>query len=196
MLTGLDASMTPPLTISYEIDASDRLIHVNERWSEYAQTNNGEQVMPDVVLGETLWNFISDSTTQDIYRRLVLIARQGRSSSFRYRCDAPRYKRMFQMNIGATERGTVEFKSTLLSEEERPAIALLMPRSCPSNIYVRICSWCHVVAWPGEAWKPLETAAERVVSIEETDLPELTHGICEACARKMLELAGSNPPET
>jgi len=178
------------MTISYQIDASDRLIQVNEGWSDYARTNNGEHVMPERVIGEPLWNYITDSTIHDIYRRLVTIARQGRSSSFRYRCDAPRYRRMFQMKISATEDGSVEFKSTLLTEEERPAIALLIPRSRPSNIYVRICSWCHVVAWPGESWKPLESAAERVVSVDEADLPELTHGICEACAKSMLELAG------
>jgi hypothetical protein len=187
--------MTTPLTISYQINASDRLIQMNEGWSEYARVNDGEQVMPEMVLGEPLWNFISDSTIHDIYRRLVLIARQGRSSSFRYRCDAPRFKRTFQMKISATEQGNVEFESTLLSEEERPAIPLLMVRTRPSNVYVRICSWCHVVAWPGETWKPLEAAAERVVAVDEANLPELTHGICEACSQSMLVLTGEKLSE-
>jgi len=180
--------MTPSLTISYQIDSSDRLVQVNEGWSEFARGNDGEQVMPELVLGEPLWKFISDHTVSDIYRRLVLIARQGRRSSFRYRCDAPRYKRTFQMEISATEQGHVKFRSALLSEEERAAVPLLMPRTRPSNTYVRICSWCHVVAWPGETWKPLETATERVVDVDEADPPELTHGICETCAQSMLEL--------
>ncbi len=184
--------MTSLLTISYQIDASDRFIQMNDGWSEFARGNDGEQVMPEVVLGEPLWNYISDSTIQDIYRRLVLIARQGRNSSFRYRCDAPRYKRTFQMEITATEQGHVKFTSTLLSEEERAAVPLLMARTRSSNIYVRICSWCHVVAWPGETWKPLEAAAERVVDVDEADLPELTHGICETCAQSMLDLL-ANP---
>lgn len=180
--------MTTSLTISYQIDAADRIIQVSDEWSDFARANDGEQVMPEHVLGVLLWSFISDYTIHDIYRRLVLIARQGRSSSFRYRCDAPRYKRTFQMNISATEQGNVNFESTLLSEEERPAIPLLMARTHRSNVYVRVCSWCHAVAWPGEPWESLETAAERIMSTDESDLPELTHGICETCAKNILKL--------
>lgn len=179
--------------VAYQIDALDRLIEVNQAWTEFARANNGLEVLPEFVLGKSLWNFITDVTVEEIYRRLAKLAREGRDTQFRYRCDSPKQKRIFQMRILGRPGGKVEFTSTLLSAEDRPAIPLLKARSEFSGIYVRICGWCHAVAWPGESWRPLEMAAERVIGLEETELPELSHGICEACAAGMMVMMKPPP---
>ncbi len=180
--------MNPGTTISYQIDATDRLIQVNPAWTEFALANEGAKVLPEVILGKSLWQFISADPIQDIYRRLTRLARDGRGSTFRFRCDSPSQHRIFRMGIAALPAGKVEFTSTLLNEEDRPSISLLQSRTSSSQLPIRICSWCHAVAWPGEAWQPLESAAERALGLEEADLPELSHGICEACAAGMMAM--------
>lgn len=180
--------------VSYQIDALDRLIEVNQAWTEFARANDGLQVLPEFVLGKSLWQFITDATVENIYRRLAKLAREGRDTQFRYRCDSPKQKRIFQMRITGRPGGRVEFSSTLLSTEDRQAIPLLKLRTEYSGVYVRICGWCHSVAWPGESWRPLETAAERVIGLEETNLPELSHGICAACAARMMVMI--QPPNS
>lgn len=180
--------MNPSTTISYQIDATDRLIEVNSTWTEFALANEGAQSLPEVVLGKSLWQFISDATIQDIYRRLTRLARQGRGATFRYRCDSPTTKRIFRMGIAALPTDKVEFTSTLLSAEDRPPISLLKARAASSQLQVRICSWCHAVAWPGETWQLLELAAERAIGLDEAELPELSHGICEACSAGMMAM--------
>lgn len=186
--------MNPGTTISYQIDTMDRLIQVNESWTAFALANGGERVLPELVLGKTLWHFISDTTIQNIYRRLTNLARQGRGALFRYRCDSPQEKRIFQMRVIALLAGKVEFTSTLLNAEERPAIPLLNARAPSALLHVRICSWCHAVAWPGETWRPLESAAERLIGRGDNELPDLSHGICEACAAGMMAMMTAPAP--
>lgn len=179
-------------SLSYRIDAEGRIQHVGERWDDFALANDGAHATAARVLGRPLWTFIVDATIQDLYSRLIKIARQGRPSEFRYRCDAPRVRRVFQMRIAAAE-GDVTFTSTLESAvvQQRPTLLLAaLPRQ--TDVLVRICSWCHCVAWPGESWVPLEDSVERVQLLESHQVPGLTHGICESCAAGMLRVIRGN----
>ena len=98
---------------------------MNETWQDAARQNQGEAVLSDRVLGRDLWQSVGDDTVRQIYKRLIRRARGGTPVEFRYRCDAPARRRVFTMSIQSLADGQVEFASTLVQEEARPAVALL-----------------------------------------------------------------------
>lgn len=174
------------LIVSYEIDASDHLSRLNEGWDDFARTNDGVGLLAPEVLGSRLWDHISDPTIHDIYIRIVKRAREGRATTFRYRCDSARHLRVFRMHVSADDAGTVRFVSTLETETSRNSIALLDPQAARTKLLVRLCSWCHAIAWPHQPWAPLEHAAEKLLLLTGGEVPRLTHGICEPCASEMI----------
>lgn len=170
----------------YRIDHLDRVVEVNSAWTDFAHANEGEAVHAERVLNRSLWDFIADDTVDDVYRRIVQRARDGATLSFRYRCDSPSRLRICRMTVEPMQDRAVRFTSTPVVEFKRVPLALLEPRRPATATFVRMCSWCHSLAWPGERWVPLEDAAERIQLLDPRMLPTLTHGICPDCAERML----------
>lgn len=172
-------------TIRYWIDSQDRIVRVNEEWQRFAEENDGSESLSGGCLGMSLWSFIGDATLSNIYRDMVNLARAGRPIRFAFRCDAPRFRRLFEMRILATAGDLVEFASTLKSEEEREAVPILDCRQARNSQFVRMCSWCQRIA-VNDRWLPAEIAVERLGFMMAPTVPELTHGVCEACLSKMM----------
>ncbi len=172
-------------TIRYWIDAQDRVIWVNSEWAKFAAENDGGAVgAASGIVGRTLWSFIDDPTLCGLYREMVLIARKGRPVSFGYRCDAPCFRRTFQMCISRGAGEEVEFASTLESEEARERVSLLDCRQPRNDQFVRMCSWCQRVH-ANSRWMPVEAAIIELGLMSSPTLPAVTHGICEDCYSKM-----------
>lgn len=176
------------LVITYQIDAEDRLVGMNEAWTTFAENNRGEQAMPDQVLGRCLWEVVTDPALQELYRHMVRQARAGQPVRFRYRCDAPHERRVFEMAIREAGPGVVEFRSELKAAEERPPVAWLDPEVRRGPALVRLCSWCGRVALPDGRWVAVERAMELHQALQQAEAPAITHGICEDCAQRMTEL--------
>lgn len=176
------------MMISYAIDADDRLVDFNQSWTDFARANRGEQALPGVVKGRRLWDFVSDPTSQELYRRMVRRARGGESVLFRYRCDAPHERRVFTMEIRGGPDGRVEFESVMVKSEPRPAVAWLEPAAPASPELVRMCSWCARVAVGDDRWVVVERAMEEHQALKREGNPAITHGICGECEREMLRL--------
>lgn len=166
----------------YRIDAEDRIRDMGRAALEGSHPGG-----PARYIGRVLWEFLQDRATVEIYRHLVRAARQGRFVRFRYRCDAPNARRLFSMAIHRTEDGLVEFATELLREEARPAVALLDPAIGPrSSEFQRVCSWCERAALPDGRWVRIEEAVETLGLLQREALPQLTHGICERCAKRIM----------
>ncbi len=181
------SSTLPEMEIVYQIDRNDRLCEVGGSWTRFAQANNGDSVMPERVLGRSLWDFISDNHVRELYRQILRRARAGHPARFDYRCDAPESRRLFRMTIRTVAGGNVEFMSRLLWQEARPRVDLLDHEMPASGPWVRVCSWCQKVSLPDGAWVPVEEAAEKLGFLGEEHTPRLTHGICPSCHSAMLE---------
>ncbi len=184
--------MTPetlrdPLCLTYRIDAANRILWVNEAWSDFARANNGENMLPERVLGADLLASIADRTVRELYASMIRRARVGRPVQFNYRCDAPDKRRLFTMKIGALANGEVEFSSTLLSEESRPSIPLLEPGGRRSQTFLRVCSWCQRIALPSGEWVEAEEAVSAQQVMEADEIPAISHTICESCHLDMME---------
>ena len=127
-------------TIRYRIDVNDHFVGLDENWQRFAQQNDAVGSSAERVIGHKMWDWISDPTLQEIYHLLVLEARRGHSVHFQYRCDAPAFRRLFEMGIRSLDGGEVEFLSTLISEEARPPVFLLDRGQRRNEEFVRVCS--------------------------------------------------------
>lgn len=182
------ASAPRPQVVVYRIDESDRLCAVNDAWRHFALENGGGGALADGLLGAPLWPCIADSSARELYRRLTARARAGQPVCFRYRCDAPAFRRTFAMSIEGRADGEVVFSSELLVSEPRPTVPLLDHRSGRSSALIRVCGWCQLVAAGPEEWVPVEDAVTRLGLLETELLPAMTHGICGACEQEMMKL--------
>lgn len=178
-------------SIVYRVDAQDRIVSVNEQWSQFARSNHGELVMPEHVLGQDLLGSVSDPTVRELYRAILERVRRGPVVRFDYRCDAPDWRRTFAMTVRLIEDGVVEFESTLLHEEARPTVALLSPGEKRNASFLIVCSWCQRVKLSDQVWLPVEDAVTELRLLEAEQLPAISHGICRRCSETMM--AGLGP---
>jgi hypothetical protein len=176
---------------SYRIDSDNRLVAMSDNWDGFAHANDGANCSRASLLGRSLLDFVGDSTVQYIYTLLIQRARAGRPARFEYRCDAPGFRREFEMQITAVSPAEVEFISTLQREQARPAIDLFRPPVPGAHRFLRMCSWCHAVTLGTNDWRPLEAAASEPEIMEAGKHTGVTHGICAPCAEAMLRLASS-----
>lgn len=176
-----------PNIISYRLDAADRLIAVGGSWEKFAQENEGAGAMPVRVLGRSLWDFVTDPSLQELYRRLMKDVRAGRSVRFRCRCDAPAERRVFaiEIKLAAPQPGEVEYITELVAVQPRPSVSWLEGHQSRGPNLVPICSWCSRVRLPDGLWVAIEQAMEKYEDLLGDRVPGLTHGICEDCLSEM-----------
>lgn len=164
----------------------DRITWVNGDWMRFAADNDGKTCESAQIVGKRLWPCIQDETIGELYRHLTDQARKGKQVRFNYRCDAPSFRRLFEMQIIGLENDGVEYCSTLLDEEPRTTVPLLDSLQPRNRDLVRVCSWCQRIAVDGQ-WVSVEDAVQALGLMEAKMVPGLTHGICKECETKMME---------
>ncbi|MDQ3171420.1 MAG: hypothetical protein M3Q55_14895 [Acidobacteriota bacterium] len=171
----------------YRIDRGDVIADTNDAWAHFAQANQAPQLSD--VLGQSLWDHVSDNTTRQIYRDLIARVRAGHEVTFPYRCDAPALRRFMRMTMRpAPDRGVL-FDSVIERAEARPAPPLLGgPAAGSSGVIVRVCSWCKRVH-VRETWQEVEVAVESL-GLFDGPAPALTHGMCEDCYARIMQAGG------
>ncbi len=170
--------------VVYRLNDRDELVFANPAWDRFAAANSGEFVTAERALGRSLWGFISDATTRQLYRDVLRRVRGGRPVRFNFRCDSPAIRRLMEMDVTLAAAGGVEFRTRALSEDSRPFQALLAPSALHSDELMRMCSWCKKVD-VGGAWAEVEEAVARLRLFERALLPSITHGICDPCYEGM-----------
>ncbi len=91
------------------------------------------------------------------------------------------------MTISARPEGAVEFETHALRVEDREPVPLLARSTTRSTDLLRACAWCNRinVGSGSDPWVEVEDATERLLLFERDRMPQLTHGICEACLESM-----------
>lgn len=171
--------------VRYRIDDRDTIVFVDETWDRFAESNDGAEITSSLILGRSLWDFISDEATLQLYQHLVARIRQGRQAKFDFRCDSPSCRRHLAMTIHALPAGSIEFSTQCLRIEERPPMALLARGTTRSVESLRVCAWCNRIDLSSAEWLEVEVAVERLKLFESSQLPQLTHGMCMACFARM-----------
>ncbi len=179
-------------------DGKDDIVFVDEAWSRFARDNWRPDFDPSLVLGRSLWSFVSEPATRQILGRLCERLRStGRGLTLPFRCDSPDRRRHMEMTVEVTERGGLLWRSHLLAEEARPAVDLLRQVNPLEDRLLVMCSWCKRVLppeWlPGvqapvgqETWLEVEEMLPDLAAMGQGFFPNLSHGICQACHDRVM----------
>ena len=184
-------NLNPKSCIEYEIDSTDIIININKYWQELARKSHLSDLASDQLIGRKLWDFISCDKTIHIYKLIVERVRlHFLSIKFSFRCDSPKFRRFMDLYVSPESNGAVKFKSVLIREEPRPYVCLLDPKFNRSGAFLRICSWCKLIAVSESNWQEAERAIESLNIFGSERMPELTHTICASCKEKYLNQLG------
>ena len=178
--------MVSPLDVAYRIDSTDCITSVSEGWNSFATANGGESLLPPGILGTSLWPWIVDPTTHQVYRSLLTRVRKGAGPvRFQFRCDGPDRRRLLQMQISVAPGDSVDFQTTLLRNQTRAEVGLMDPTTLRSDALLTICAWCMRLPVSGE-WLEIEQAVSALGLFEASTMPRLSHGMCPTCYNSML----------
>jgi len=187
------------LPVTYRIDSTDRITTVSEGWISFAKANGGERLLPPGIVGTSLWPWIVDPPTRQVYRSLLTRVRKGAGAiRFRFRCDGPDRRRLLQMQIAVTASDHVDFQTTMVRDQPRAEVGLMDAATLRSDALLTICGWCMRVPVTGK-WSEIEEAVAALGLLEAAVMPRLSHGMCPACYNTMLtaiddsQLSASEP---
>jgi hypothetical protein len=168
-------------SVAYEVDASDRLTHVNAAWSLVAEAGGAAHLAESRVIGRSLWDFIGDATTRQLYAAILERVRSGVPIAFDFRCDTPTRRRRLQMRLTGRPARGVAFDVSMVEAEDRPSVALLDPAQERGPETILMCGWCKRVPLPTGGWVEIEDAVPVLAVLDRVPPPAITHGMCPAC---------------
>jgi len=175
------ASTERPVNCVYEIDPDDKIVFCNAGWEAFALENGGQELRFKSVKGRPIWDFLTDSSTTDLYKRLIEHARKGNSIKFTFRCDSPTLFRLLEMNMSLTRKGHVRFSTKVLQIEARTNQNPLLSEPGKSQEPLVVCSWCGKLNIYRQIWQNIDVALAKVKIFEQAELPPVSHGICDDC---------------
>ena len=170
--------------ISWELETDNRIVSVAGDWTSFASENGAPELAPASVVGQSLWTFVHGSEIRSMYTQMFERARATREPiRFRYRCDAPNYRRNMRMSIEPAGDGRLYLQSEMLGEEPRPWIGALDREARRSDTLLDICSVCRRVHVPHSRWLEPEDAAEHHDALLGEDAPMLVERLCDDCVQ-------------
>lgn len=173
--------------IIYRINGDDLIVFVNEAWDRFALRNDAPDLVGANVLERSLWDFIDDETTCQLYKDILAIVRTGKILHFNFNCDSPDRIRFMEMIISAEKNGGIQFQTKTLQTRARPPESLLDRNARRTQGFLHICSWCKAIETGQEEWKDVEEAISILDLFKRDKLPHLTHGICDSCYLRISE---------
>jgi hypothetical protein len=177
----------------YRVDADDLLVWVDSWWLAFARENGAADLTADRVLGRSLWEFIADAGTRELYKEIhSRIRATGRASLLPFRCDSPKVCRHMRLTISQDGDGQLLYESVLLRVEPRRDFRFL-DRDCPrSDAFLTMCSCCKRSLIESAGWLEVEEVAVRLGLFERPRGPQLRHTICPSCALAAGNLPGND----
>jgi len=172
--------------VEYWIDADDVVFPTRDAWDEFAR-RNGAPELAQPSSGRTLWSHFESDEVRDVWSLIVARVRSEQAAAtVPLRCDAPDMRRWFEMTITPGAHRAVHFRSALVVEEPRTAVAVLAVESARdrSAAAVPVCSWCGR-GDDGSDWVSIEDVVRRLRLLEQAVVPPVAYGICPSCREAM-----------
>lgn len=168
------------------VDASNRIIWVNEAWQDFARENQAGHLVSMMAGKPLLWSFISGLETRYLFEAMLAKVRQGKGPlALPFRCDAPDRRRFMEMRMQLVENGVVVFSNRILRLEFREPVSLLSDEAARDERFLCSCSWCKKVELSGGKWAEVEDAVRVLNLFTEKKLPKISHGICPRCTDEL-----------
>ena len=164
-------------TLTYQIDAEDRLIEVSSNWDTWAGGTDSKDLECHSVMHQDIFNFIQGESCRQFYCSLLKHVRMhGLETVFQFRCDSPGLRRFMQMKMTREKEGHVEFASSVISEESRPLVPLLDLRALRNHKLLIMCSICNKVKINDHDWVEVEQAVNAYGLFGVATFPQLSYG--------------------
>ncbi|MDT8448062.1 MAG: hypothetical protein RRB13_14310 [bacterium] len=186
-------SISGLMGLIYEVEELDRLTTCSGDWDRFAQENGWFSGSWGNLTSSTLWDHITDLTTQKLYRRLMAQVRQeNKELTFDLRCDSPWLQRYLRMTL---EPGSGTDWVRFCSRPVR-----LQPHNLPYRFNFlkepqpgahSFCSFCNQVEFGG-LWKQISNPTSRL-KVPQSSLT-LVAQTCPSCAQRLGVLVGQPPP--
>ena len=180
----------------HTIDSQEIITHVNSEWISFALKNGIPDADAAVFVGRSIWDFIEDESTIQIWRAILDRVRSSQKVlQIQYRCDSPDRKRYMLMEIVPLPSQQIEMANRVLKEESRTPVELLNPLTVHSWGPLVLCSWCKKLrvspAVPErpefEDWMEVEDALTKLNLFDLPGLPSISHSICITCKNAFLK---------
>ena len=149
--------------------------------------NAGQMLLPEQVIGKSLWTFVTDAETCHLYNLILAKVRRQEIVRVRLRCDSPACRRFLELIISSLPDNGVQFESITYALENRLPVALLDTTANRSSQLLLICSWCKKIKVSPATWVDVEEAVSLLEIFNAVKLPNLTHGICDDCYKQLVE---------
>lgn len=162
------------MDVIYQLDGQNTIVAINDDWIEFAMANGGESLVPENVIGKSIFQYICGEPTQMYFRVIAAHARLTRQTvSHRYRCDGEDVKRFMEMTITPLDNSALEVKHTILAEEPKPLVKFVYASTNASR-FIKRCSICNRVNL-NEQW------CEDSALNAPQDQVAVVYGVCEDC---------------
>lgn len=202
---------TQPIVLTvHRLDSEDAISFVDADWVAFAHANWDRSLKIDTILGRSLWDFIQDQPTRDLWKLVLTRVREGQFVvRIPYRCDSPDLRRYMEMGIVPYPDGFIETLNHILREEPREPDPILDANAPRSEEQLDMCSLCKRVpdsngstaltAAEGiqPVWVEIEALSTRSQMMQEAVFPRLSHTVCPECmerVKRALEEGGSREP--
>ncbi len=169
-------------SISYTLDAYDRIESVSSNWLPFAMANAGSRLTPISVIGKSLWSFISDGETASLSRKILNSVRTSSVSVIApFRCDSPTTRRFMEMSVQPVSAGRIAIRTRMLRHEDRSHVGLPDGTPHASASFSKVCSWCKRLELADRGWLEIEAAISSTNSLNGAGASQAEHGICPEC---------------
>ena len=166
----------------YRVDASDRIIYVNDAWLAFAKENQAKSLTSEVVISRSIWDFICDADTSHLYHVIFGRIRSTKCKiKIPFRCDSPTCRRHMMLKISDQGNGVLQFVGRVIREEPRVYMRVLDAMATRSQHFIKMCSWCKKISIGNDDWAEIEEAVSILKPFSHADLPLVTHGMCSDC---------------
>lgn len=186
--------------VAYLVDAGGLIVGVGDpAWSRALRGYGVELEHLRPIVGQSLFDVMNSAEVRALYQGLhrAVLGGERPYVAFEMRCDAPDVRRVLRMSITALHEPSAPpmalYQSQVLSAVSRPWVSLFDPQKIVDHIrleaalpIVKLCSFCHRVAWPIEA--PSEWLAfEDYYRLGGPTEIRTSHGVCPACADRIID---------
>ncbi|MBC8328945.1 MAG: hypothetical protein H8E31_09385 [Planctomycetes bacterium] len=167
----------------YRIDSQGRIVDVSLEWLDFARENCAHRLDRQALVGRPLWEFIAGSETRCLYEMVFeRVRKEEVTVTLPFRCDSPTLRRFMQLVVRPAPEGWLELEGQVIRTEVRAEVPLLDPSAVRSEEFLNICSWCKKVQRSQDEWIEVEGAIADLELFAAPVLPQLSHGLCPACA--------------
>jgi len=164
----------------YWLNSEDAIIAVGSTWDTFAGENEGPGVVSGLIVGRSLWEFISGDPTRMWLSSILTLARiRDETVSRPYRCDSPTVKRFMNLEIKKGADGSLHLVHSLVRVEAMSVPCRVNPSPSAGKKMMQRCSVCNRF-----------NTAKGWMEAEDLDTPvgspiAVIYAVCSDCMRFM-----------